>query len=295
MKRISFLVFLIFILIVLLNTKGQTNIYDSIKVGILNRTYLLHIPPSYNPASPMPLVIGLHRGGSFSWYGLEQMSQLIFTSNSSGFLLVYPEGIKYMRTRTWNAGGCCGYASAMNINDVSFISAMIDSLKLNYNIDTNRIYATGISNGGLMSYRLACELSHRIAAIAVITGTLEDNTYSCTPSRPVPIIQFHSVLDSNIYMAGGYSQGASGYSFQPVNYGLNKFSNINSCAIPPDSTYHTSGSTFYYKKHWKNCQCATEHILYVTGNGGHSWPGGVTGTYPGADPPSSVIKANNSL
>lgn len=274
---------------------AQTNLYDTIVHNSLNRTYLLHIPASYNAANPTPLIIGLHGGGALSWYSFEQMSQLISKSNSSGFLLVYPEGFKSLGVRTWNGGGCCGGAVLNNIDDVGFISSLIDTLKSQYNIDTTRIYATGISNGAIMAYRLACELSHRIAAIAPVAGTLEDTLYTCNPSRPVPIIQFHSVLDSNIYMQGGIGIGVSGYSFNPVNYGLHRFSIYNNCSQSPDSSYYSVGSTFYYKKRWHGCNCNAEEILYVTGDGGHSWPGGQQGSYSGADLPSSIINANDSI
>ncbi|GAB4209787.1 MAG: hypothetical protein Fur0023_22120 [Bacteroidia bacterium] len=274
---------------------AQTNIYDTIVHNSLNRTYLLHIPASYNPANPTPLVIGLHGGGALSWYSLEQTSQLISKSNSSGFLLIYPEGMKYSGLRTWNGGGCCGDAVLNNIDDVGFISNLIDTIKSQYNIDTTRIYATGISNGAIMAYRLACELSHRIAAIAPVAGTLEDTLYTCNPSRAVPIIQFHSVLDSNIYIQGGVGIGVSGYNFNSVNYGLQMFSAYNSCTQEPDSSYYTVSNTFYYKKRWHNCSCNSENILYVTGDGGHSWPGGQQGIYAGADPPSSIIDANDSI
>lgn len=274
---------------------AQTDIYDSITHASLKRTYLIHIPSSYNPANPTPLIIGLHGGGALSWYSLEQMSQLISKSNSSGFLLVYPEGIKYLGSRTWNGGGCCGYAVVSNIDDVGYINALIDTLRSQYNIDTTRIYATGISNGSIMAYRLACELSNRIAAIAIVAGTLEDYGFVCNPSRPIPIIQFHSTLDSNIFLQGGYGTGVSGYSFNSVNYGLQKFATFNNCNTVPDSNYYTAGNSFYYKKRWHSCNCNTEEILYVTGDGGHSWPGGDTGNYPGADPPSSIVNANDSI
>jgi polyhydroxybutyrate depolymerase len=289
---------IISVLILILGFKSvsaQTNLNDTIVHNSLNRTYLLHIPASYNAANPTPLVIGLHGGGALSWYSLEQVSQLISKSNSSGFLLVYPEGFKYLGIRTWNGGGCCGDAVLNNIDDVGFISNLIDTLESQYNIDTTRIYATGISNGAIMAYRLACELSHRIAAIAPVAGTLEDTLYTCNPSRPVPIIQFHSVLDSNIYMQGGVGQGASGYRFNPINYGLQKFSAYNNCTQDSDSSYYIVGSTFYYKKRWHGCNCNAEEILYLTGDGGHSWPGGQQGTYVGADSPSSIINANDSI
>lgn len=226
---------------------------------------------------------------------MEQTSQLISKSNTSNFLLVYPEGVKLFGTRTWNGGGCCNPAVSNNIDDVGFISALIDTLLLQYNIDTTRIYATGISNGAIMAYRLACELSNRIAAIAPVSGTLEDSAFVCNPSRSISIIQFHSLLDSNIFLQGGYGTGVSGHFFNSVNYGLTKFATFNNCNTPPDSNYYSNGSSFYYKKRWHSCDCNADKILYVTSDGGHSWPGGQQGSYPGADPPSTQINANDSI
>lgn len=275
--------------------QAQINVYDSIRHASLERTYQLHVPSAYNSANPIPLVIGLHGGGSVSWLNFEQSCHLISKSNLSGFILVYPEGVMAFGMRTWNGGGCCGYSVLAKIDDVGFIHDLIDTLRAEYNIDTTRIYATGLSNGAIMSYRLASELSNRIAAIAPVSGTLEDSAFTFNPVRPVPIIQFHSVLDSNIYLQGGYGIGSSKHKFNSVNYGLHKFATYNACIANPDSNYFTVGAEYYYKKHWYSCNCGVEEILYVTSDGGHSWPGGSTGASEGADPPSKIINANDSI
>lgn len=275
--------------------QAQINVYDSIKHASLERTYQLHVPSAYNSANPTPLVIGLHGGGSLSWLNFEQSCHLISKSNSNGFILVYPEGVLALGMRTWNGGGCCGYSVLARIDDVGFIRDLIDTLRAKYNIDTTRIYATGLSNGAIMSYRLASELSNRIAAIAPVSGTLEDSAFTFNPQRSVPIIQFHSVLDSNIYLQGGYGIGSSKHKFNSVNYGLQKFATYNNCAANPDSTHFTVGAEYYYKKHWHSCSCGAEEILYVTSDGGHSWPGGSAGASEGADPPSTIINANDSI
>lgn len=289
MKKIFFVILFLSVL------KYGHSQYDSILFQSAYRTYLIHIPPSYSGSSQYPLVIALH-GGVSNAIQTQYVSKLSIKSNASNFIVVYPEGVKDpFGIRTWNGGGCCGYAVSSNIDDVGFIRSLIDSLRADYNIDTTRIYATGISNGAIMCYRLACELSNRIAAIAPVSGTLEDSLYTCSSSRPVPIIQFHSVLDSNIYMQGGIGQGISGYSFNPVNYGLQMFSTYNNCTQEPDSTHYFVGTTFYYKKKWSNCSCNTENIVYVTGDGGHSWPMGNQGLYQNADAPSQYIYANDTI
>ncbi len=293
MKRNVVLIILIFCL---KTVSAQKNIYDSIEYSSLKRTYLLHIPPQYSSADPTPLVIGLHGGAAPGWMTFEQACKLSVKSNSSGFLLVYPEGVQVAEIRTWNGGGCCSFNESSNVDDVGFINALLDSLLLEYNIDATRIYATGFSNGAIMTYRLACELSHRIAAITPVSGTLEDENFICNPPYPVPIMLFHSVLDSNIFLQGGYgTKGISGYKFNSVNHGLQKFATSNNCISAVDSNYFVSENSFYYKKSWHTCNCDAEQILYVTGDGGHSWPGGNTGLGTNADAPSVIINANDSI
>jgi polyhydroxybutyrate depolymerase len=294
MKKIVF--HILIIIFCFKSALAQTNIYDTIKYASLNRTFLLHIPPSYSSQTSTPLVIGLHGGGSPGWETFEQASQLIEKSNKSGFLLVYPEGVKVVGKRTWNGGGCCSFAVTAKIDDVGFINALIDTIISKYNVDAKRIYATGLSNGAIMSYRLASQLSDRIAAIAPVSGTLEDSGFVFNPSRPVSIIQFHSTLDSNIFLQGGFgTNGYTNHKFNSVNYGLEKFASIDKCIFNPDSNYYKSGSSFYYKKSWQNCDCGVAQILYVTGDGGHSWPGGNIGLGVEADQPSSIIYANDSI
>lgn len=286
----------ILVIFAFISVSGQVKIYDTIVHASLNRTYLLHIPPAYNAATSVPLVIGLHGGGSPGWQTFDHVSQLSDKSNSAGFMLVYPEGIKVAGVRAWNGGGCCSFAVSAKVDDVGFINALIDTLSAKYNIDTTRIYATGLSNGAIMTYRLASELSHRIAAIATVAGTMEDSAYIVNLIRPVPVIHFHSIQDSNIFLDGGFgTSGLLTYKFNPVNYGLQKIAVLNKCNSVADSTYNFSGGSFYYKKVWKACDCSAEQILYVTGDGGHSWPGGNTGLGEEADLPSSIVKANDSI
>ena len=154
--------------------------YDSIHFDGYNRTYLLHLPSGYSGMDSIPLVIAMH-GGFGSADNLQNQSQLSIKADAENFIVVYPEGVKggVLNIRTWNAGWCCGFASLLKINDVGFIDALLDTLINQYSIDTNRIYATGMSNGGFMSYRLACELSDRIAAIAPVASSM--SLTSCVP------------------------------------------------------------------------------------------------------------------
>lgn len=264
--------------------------YDSIyhAPDAMYRTYQLYVPPSYNPANPTPLVIAMH-GGFGSGPQLQTQSKLSIKAFTAGFIVVYPEGVNSpLNIRTWNAGGCCGYAVSSAAHDVEFIDRLIDSLDAQYNIDTTRIYATGMSNGAFMSYRLACELSHRIAAIAPVAGSM--NVSSCVPSRPVPIIHFHSYQDMNVPYQGGVGSGASSHWNPPTDSVLTVWSGFNSCSTTHDTIHD---STDYLHVKWDNCSCGTEMEWYMTHDGGHSWPGGNTTGL--GDPASTTINANNLM
>jgi len=190
--------------------------------------------------------------------------------------------------RTWNVGCGCGHSSATGMDDVGFIDTLLDVLVANYAIDTNRIYATGMSNGGFMSYRLACELSSRIAAIAPVAASMSLN--NCTPQRPVPIIHFHSYLDSNVPFNGGIGDGVSDHYNPPLDSVLNAWAEINGC----QSGRLTSQDDVEFTKYqWTDCECGAEIEWYLTQDGGHSWPGGEQ-TLIG-DPVSHVISANDLM
>lgn len=262
--------------------------YDSIAHGGLQRTYQLHLPIGYTGDEDLPLVIAMH-GGFGSGTQLENQSQLSVKADEENFIVVYPEGVKsLLNIRTWNAGNCCGYAVSNDIDDVGFINALLDSLISTYSIDTSRVYATGMSNGGFMSYRLACELSNRIAAIAPVAASMAID--ECNPISPVPIIHFHSYQDSNVPYDGGYGDGISDHYNPPLDSVLNAWSLVNDCEITNDTLVNDSAYTHVI---WNNCDCSSSIEYYITADGGHSWPGGTTTVI--GDPVSQVINANDLM
>jgi|JYMV01.1.fsa_nt_gi polyhydroxybutyrate depolymerase len=245
--------------------------YDSIPYGGYDRTYNLHLPTGYTGSTSIPLIIALH-GGGHSAIEIESMSGLSLKADLENFIVVYPEGVKgpLSNARTWNAGECCGYASFANIDDVGFIDALITILTSQYNIDTTRIHATGVSNGGFFAYRLACELSNKIASIAPVASSMTLDY--CTPDRPVSIIHFHSVNDTRVPYQGGVGSGFATHYNPPIDSILNIWSNINVC-LNIDETIISNG--LYTYRNWSNCECGNEIIYYLTQDGGHSWPGGI--------------------
>lgn len=255
------------------------------------RTYLLNLPPRYYAdSSKFSLVIALHgAGGKASQF--EQDYGFTNKANDSGFIVVYPEGVQsngVLGLRTWNAGTCCDYALENHIDDVKFIRELIDSLVTHYRVDSRKIFVTGISNGGMMAYRLACEIPEKIAAIAAVSATMVV-TQPCDPALPVPILHMHSVLDTKVPYQGGI--GLRGYRFPPVDSVLSVWSTEDACtAMAPVVTQNNQ----YKLTAWSSCNNGTVIECYLTADGGHAWPGGLKAGRRG-DTPSTAIDANDLI
>lgn len=269
-------------------TTAKTYRYtETITVDGLSRKYVLNLPPGYYDAAGFSLVIAMHGGGG-SASQFESTSKLTEKANASGFIVVYPEGTGVINT--WNAGTCCGASASNNINDVKFISMLIDKLVTTYKINPKKVYATGHSNGGMMSYRLACELSTKIAAIAP-NGSTMVVTQPCNPARSVPVLHMHSKLDQHVVYTGGYGNGVSGVYCPPLDSVLNVWSLKNSCSTQAQVIVSNNN---YTHKRWLNCSNNATIDYYLTNDGGHGWPGGLPGG-PNSDIPSISINANDLL
>jgi polyhydroxybutyrate depolymerase len=263
----------------------------SITVNGLNRSYLVNLPPSYSDTAAMyPMVIALHgTGGNASQF--ERDYGFSKKADESGFVAVYPNGVAsngVLHLRTWNAGTCCDFAMKNGIDDVSFISQLIDKMTGNYHIDPKRVYVTGMSNGGMMTYRLAGDLPHKIAAIAPVSASMVYTPPAHQP-HPVPILELHSVLDRIVPYYGGANE--LGYYFPSIDSVLNVWALRNNCL--PDATVVVDDERYKHLK-WTNGQgdALIEH--YVTQDGGHAWPGGIQ-VRAKADVPSQVIDANDLI
>ena len=169
-----------------------------------SRSYILYIPVSINWSQPVPLVFVFH-GGMGNADSAIRMSGFNGTADQNGFVVVYPNGTGQLSNNkllTWNGGGCCGYAQTKNVDDVGFVRAIVLDLQIQLKIDQKRIYAAGMSNGAILSHRLACEAADLFAAIAPVAGTL--NFSPCSPSRPISVIEFHGTGDRHVPYDGGY-------------------------------------------------------------------------------------------
>ncbi len=160
--------------------------------GSDKRNYILHEPPTYTSSSAVPLMIALH-GRSWTAAGFRDLSQINLLSNVNNFIVAYPDGLQ----NSWNAGNCC---SLIGADDVTLISGMIDSISSKYNIDKTRVWALGWSNGGMMAYRLACELSEKVTAIAI--GGAVFAADSCKPAKPVSVFAIHGTDDQTLPIEG---------------------------------------------------------------------------------------------
>lgn len=271
---------------------------SSIEVNGTTREFKVHLPSTYQKEKPAPLLIALHGGGgNMNYQSDEKIYHLISKSDSDGFVVAFPNGYSRFRGKlaTWNAGNCCGKARDTNSDDVAFIKALILKLESDYSIDKKRIYVTGMSNGGMMSYRLACELSDMITGIASVAGT--DNTLNCKPSRPVSILHIHAKNDDHVLYNGGAGEQAFKDKSMVTNFvsvpsTIEKWVALNGCSSKPKRVLEKSGA---WCDLYSGCKENVHIQLCVTESGGHSWPGGSKIRENKGEPPSTALSANDVM
>lgn len=241
------------------------------------RTYLVHIPPKYDANKATPVVLAFHGGGSNAEV-MVKFCGLNETADKYGFIVVYPSGTGRLKNAlTWNGGNCCGYAMAQNVDDVAFTRALLDDLAKVANVDAKRVYATGMSNGAIMAYRLASELSDRIAAIAPVAGTM--GTETCKPKRPVPVIHFHGTDDQFAPFKGGKgTKSLSQTDFYSVDHSIKAWIKADGCKTEPvivklpDKAKDGTTATI---KTYGGGKDGAEVVLVTVDGMGHTWPGRV--------------------
>ena len=273
------------------------NIYDSVLVGNVQRTYMTHLPSGFDESKWYPVLLAFHGGQTagrtdLGWQALALQGRLSEKADKEGFIVVYPEGQEFATGRSWNAGACCPPSASKGVDDVVFVDAMLDKLFRDHRIDTTRVYATGSSNGGMLCYRLACELSHRIAAIA--PNACSHMIQPCNPVNNVPIISFHSRIDPIVLYKGG--NGPDDVPFLKDVFFPSQDSNLvvwqqrNGCT--KRDTIVNGGTLGYSFIRLSNCDCDVEVHHYATADGGHSWPGGAPNN---VSPPSTQLNATDLL
>lgn len=274
--------------------------------GGRKRYYLVHVPPGGDSRNPRPVVLAFHGGGGDAkgmrlHYGLERVA------DREGFILVFPEGSGRLGRKmlTWNAGTCCGYAMAQRVDDVGYVGALLRDLARRTPVDQTRVYATGHSNGAMMSYRLTAEMPDRIAAIAPVAGSMVVS--SPNPRRPVSILHIHSVDDPRALYDGGLGPPfplTKSRVFHPsVSRTICWWVQHNGCPAQPregELLRGTPGSKeaahtaqrFVYGP----CREGTEVALLRLTGAGHGWPGGTSILSERImGPATSVIDASEEL
>jgi polyhydroxybutyrate depolymerase len=239
------------------------------------RSFIVYLPTGYNNAGKMPLIFAIH-GGSGTPEGMINIANFKTIADRDKVVLVYPAGIQ----KNWNDGRPTT-PNQLGINDVSFFNQLCDYTINNYSVDGTKIYATGISNGGFMSSRLGCELSNRIAAIAVDAATIEATTIApnCNPGRPVPAIYIHGTSDPLVPFTGGQmtAGGTAGGTVLSHFQAIDKWVTINGCNSTPTITdlpdISNDGTTIKQRVYAGGIN-SSEVVSYVVLNGGHTWPQG---------------------
>ena len=246
---------------------------DKITVDGIERTYILHVPKILDKTTPAPLVFVLHGGGGTA-KGMNKLTGFNKVSDEYGFIVCYPQGID----KHWNDGRKVNitYINGVEVNDVKFFSLLIDTLLAKYNIDSTRIYSCGISNGGMMSFRLGCELNNKIAAIAPVAISMSEVLYnSCVPSRPVPVMIIFGDDDPLVPFEGGSIKWDRG-EVVSVKKTVEFWIKNNKCGDTPTETEidNADDDTSVKKFVFSGSTQRDEVVFYLIYGGGHTWPGG---------------------
>ncbi|MFM8449478.1 MAG: alpha/beta hydrolase family esterase [Haliscomenobacter sp.] len=239
------------------------------------RSFIVYLPIGYNNAGKMSMIFAIH-GGSGTPEGMINIANFKTIADRDKVVLVYPAGIQ----NSWNDGRPTK-SNQLGINDISFFNQMCDYMITNNSVDGTKIYATGISNGGFMSSRLGCELSSRIAAIAVDAATMEATTIApnCNPGRPVPAIYIHGTADPLVPFTGGQmtAGGTAGGTILSHFQAIDKWVTINGCNSTPtvtDLPDIANDGTTIKQRVYSGATNGSEVVSYVVLKGGHTWPQG---------------------
>ena len=224
------------------------------------RSYELYVPPGYDGTTPLPVVLNFH-GLTSSGPLQQEGTKMDELAAREDFIVAYPNGLD----NSWNAGVCCGRSAETNVDDVGFTRAVIDDLGARGCIDTARVYATGMSNGGFLSHRLACEAADVIAAAAPVAAVLGIDESACNPSRPIPILQLNGTADPLVsYEGGGLADSPSAQD------SIDGWIARDGCSGEPQITYENGAATCETAS---DCDGEVSVTLCSIEGAGHCWPG----------------------
>jgi polyhydroxybutyrate depolymerase len=245
-----------------------------LNIGDLHRSYTIHVPKHYDPKRPTPLVLALH-GAAMNGVMMANFTGLSEKADNAGFIVVYPNGTGLGGLLlTWNSGGGRRGKGPSKADDIGYLKKVLDDAATCVNVDPKRVYATGLSNGAMMCYRLANEMPDRIAAIAPVAGTLAVENFH--PKRAVPIIHFHGTEDKLVPFDGPKESAAKDFGFKSVPETMRIVVDCYGCAKEPKATElpdTAHDGTKVTRKVYAAKQGGAEVVLYVIDGGGHTWPG----------------------
>jgi len=257
---------------------GNSQIDDELKtinVNGVTREFILYIPSTYDSIDTVPLMLNFH-GWTMSASDQMNLSDMRALAESEKFILAYPQGTKFKNrfygSTHWNVGS---WTTGSTSDDIGFVDKLIDNMSINYNIDLERIYACGYSNGGFFSHELACNLSNKIAAIGAVSTNMSTRTRdNCNPSHPTPIITISGTNDNEVSYTGTNFEGQISHN-EVLNYWINYNQTDLSPIIsdlPNINTADGSEVKLYQYKNGNN-DVEIEHFKVI--NGGHDWPGSI--------------------
>ena len=269
---------------------------ETLDLGGRTRRFLVH---DYSGGKPAPVVILLHGGGGNAENAVN-MTQFDVIAERERLITVYPDGTGQTRLLTWNSSHCCSYARENQIDDVGFVSAIIDKLAASHRADPKRIYVTGMSNGAMMTHVIGRQLSMRVAAIGPVVGALFGD--EPPPAGSMPAIIFVGADDKTVPGAGGAIGGNRGdgplgqlrrppadHDVAPARAAADYWAKADGCTHP--ETSHPAGAVLVL---WASCKDGAEVAFYTVLDNGHAWPGGRAGRAE-ANQPTQAFSASEIM
>lgn len=278
---------------------AQRNQADSFVYQSYQRQYIVHVPPALDPNTAPAVVMVLH-GGSGNYRSVQGFTQMNRVSNENGFLAVYPQGQGIAPPGFSWADGRGTTADDANIDDVGFLSRLIDTLYRDYAIDTDRVYVCGFSNGGFMTQRLACEIPGRFAAVGALGCSIDTSLIQrCTPGQAVPMAYVSGTADPEVPYEGGAMRNPRVTPIVPVDTAVQFWVRNNNCRQGPtvidipDSVPSDRSTVELWQ--YTDCDCAAAVYFYKIIGGGHTWPGVPIAQFPQLGATNEDLHASDAL
>ena len=296
-SKTFFVLFIIGLLCLTTVFTGCTGKRNTFRYDGETRTYIIDLPSNYDRSQSYPLIYVFHGGGGNA-ENIKDTTNFSQKAEEESFIVVYPDGSGKLNKKllTWNCGFCCGYALENNVDDIGFIRALTEYFIEEYQIDETRIYATGLSNGGIMSYYVGAALSDIFAAVAPVASQIGGQATEQEiiwripePDQPVSVLAINGMNDSRVPYDGGIpldGNATAVYSWMSTNESISFWVEQNQCDSFPQR--NISESCNIITDTYAGGLNKTEVQLISIVNGSHSWPGGNKGWNGGAEPTKEI-------